>query len=105
MRIISKLAKVSKELASLQRPDFNKESYAEEAAEYFTLQRQQLELMSALIVDTLKSKDFHDPIVYAIQERVAELDKAAQIKREIHIQYANAFCEAREQDAIREYGF
>lgn len=83
-KIFSKLVKVSRELESLERPKLGKGEYAEEAAHYFTLQRQQLELMAALLVQTHKSKDFHDPIVYAIQERVAELDMAAKKSREVH---------------------
>lgn len=82
--LIDKLSEVSKELEALERPKLGREEYAEEAAHYFTLQRQQLELMAALLVQTHKSKDFHDSIVYAIQDKVAELDSLAKKSREVH---------------------
>lgn len=82
--LMDKLSEVSKGLEALERPKLGKGEYAEEAAHYFTLQRQQLELMAALLVQTHKSKDFHDSIVYAIQDKVAELDSLAKKSREVH---------------------
>lgn len=82
--LMDKLSEVSKGLEALERPKLGREEYAEEAAHYFTLQRQQLELMAALLVQTHKSKDFHDSIVYAIQDKVAELDSLAKKSREVH---------------------
>ena len=104
-KLFSKLIKVSRELESLERPKLGKGEYAEEAAHYFTLQRQQLELMSALLVQTHKSKDFHDPIVYAIQERVSELDMAAKKSREVHEKRMANISSEMEEFAMQNYGW
>lgn len=103
-KLFSKLIKVSRELESLERPKLGKGEYAEEAAHYFTLQRQQLELMAALLVQTHKSKDFHDPIVYAIQERVSELDMAAKKSREVHERRMANISNEMEEFAMQNYG-
>lgn len=103
-KIFSKLVKVSRELESLERPKLGKGEYAEEAAHYFTLQRQQLELMAALLVQTHKSKDFHDPIVYAIQERVAELDMAAKKSMEVHEKRMANIANELEELTMQNYG-
>lgn len=104
-KIFSKLIKVSRELESLERPKLGREEYAEEAAHYFTLQRQQLELMAALLVQTHKSKDFHDPIVYAIQERVAELDMAAKKSMEVHEKRMANIANELEELTMQNYGW
>lgn len=104
-KIFSKLVKVSRELESLERPKLGKGEYAEEAAHYFTLQRQQLELMAALLVQTHKSKDFHDPIVYAIQERVAELDMAAKKSMEVHEKRMANIANELEELTMQNYGW
>lgn len=104
-KLFSKLIKVSRELESLERPKLGKGEYAEEAARYFTLQRQQLELMAALLVQTHKSKDFHDPIVYAIQERVAELDMAAKKSMEVHEKRMANIANELEELTMQNYGW
>ena len=104
-KLFSKLIKVSRELESLERPKLGKGEYAEEAAHYFTLKRQQLELMAALLVQTHKSKDFHDPIVYAIQERVSELDMAAEKSREVHEKRMANISSEMEEFAMQNYGW
>lgn len=104
-KLFSKLIKVSRELESLERPKLGKGEYAEEAAHYFTLQRQQLELMAALLVQTHKSKDFHDPIVYAIQERVAELDMAAKKSMEVHEKRMANIANELEELTMQNYGW
>ena len=77
--LIGKLAEVSKELEAAKRPDLNDpESYFEDAIGYLTLQRQQLELMAALIVQTYQTKDYHAPIVHDLQSRVKDLNRIIQ---------------------------
>lgn len=77
--LIGKLSEVSKELEAAKRPNLDDpENYFEDSIGYLTLQRQQLELMAALIVQTYRTKDYHAPTVQDLQSRVKDLNRIIQ---------------------------
>lgn len=77
--LIGKLSEVSKELEAAKRPNLDDpENYFEDSIGYLTLQRQQLELMAALIVQTYRTKDYHAPTVQDLQSRIKDLDRIIQ---------------------------